>query len=206
MRKQKNDYFFMLSELANYATKAAEMLKEIFIHYNPDQIEATFEKMHEIEHEADTKLHEIENKLAKEFITSIEREDISTIGKEIDDVVDHVEDVVLALYMFNVRSLRHESIDFVKLIHTCTEELNVTMKKFKNFRKSDELHQHIVEINYLEEAGDDMYTKSLRRLFTDGSDTKEVVVWMEIFNRLEKCCDQCEEVANVVQNVVMKNI
>ena len=206
MARRGNDYFLLLSEQAVYATKAAEMLEEIILQFHPEEIDDLIEKMHNIEHEADTKLHEIENKLAREFITTIEREDIISLGKEIDDIVDHVEDVLIGLYTFDVKELREESIEFAKLISKCTQEVTVMMKKFKDFRKSDELHKHIVEINNLEEQGDRMYTRSLRRLYTDCSDTREILIWTELFNRMEKCCDKCEQVSNVVQNVVMKNI
>ena len=206
MARKGNDYFLLMSEQAVYATKAAEMLEEIILSYNPNDIDQLIEKMHSVEHEADTKLHEIEQKLAKEFITTIEREDISTLGKEIDDIVDHVEDVLLGLYTFDVKTLREESIEFAKLIRSCTQEVCNLMKKFRDFRKSDNLHSHIVQINDLEEQGDKIYTKSLRRLYTDGSDTREILIWTEIFNRMEKCLDKCEQVSNVVQNVVMKNI
>jgi len=206
LAKKRNDYFLLMSEQAVFATKAAEMLENIILNYNPEKIDECINKMHEIEHEADTKLHEIEQKLAKEFITTIEREDIATIGKEIDDIVDYVEDVLIGLYTFNVKTLREESKEFANLIRNCTLEVNKMMKKFKDFRKSDELHNHIVEVNKLEEQGDRIYTKSIRRLYTEESDTKEILIWTEIFNRMEKCCDKCEQVSNVVQNVIMKNI
>lgn len=206
MARKGNDYFSLLSAQASYATKAAEMLEEIVLNFNPNTIEAMVDKIHEIEHEADTKLHELEKKLAREFITTIEREDIAELGKEIDDVIDHVEDVVLGLYMFNVKELRDETREFASLIVSCCKELDITLQKFHNFRKSDELHKHIVKLNDLEEQGDKMHTRSIKRLYSDGSELRDVLIWTELFNRMETCCDKCEEVVNVVQNVIMKNI
>lgn len=206
MAKKRNDYFLLLSELGSYAVKASELLEKIILNFNAEDIESLVEQMHEIEHEADGKLHEMENKLAREFITTIEREDIAVLGKELDDVIDYVEDVVLGLYMFDVKTLREESKEFAQLIHACTKELCRTLAKFPQFRKSDEVHTHIIEVNRLEEKGDELYTQAIRRLYTDGSDPREVLIWTDLFKRMEMCFDKCEEAVNVVHHVIMKNI
>ena len=79
------------------------------------------------------------------------------------------------------------------------------MKEFHNFRKSGSIHESVVEINRLEEDGDKLYMKAVRKLYLNSKDPVELMVWREIFDRLEKCCDACEDVANTVESVIMKN-
>ena len=107
--------------------------------------------------------------------------------------------------MFNVQAIRDEAVDFAKLIVKCCDTMKDAMKEFHNFRKSGSIHESIVEINRLEEEGDKLYMKAVRKLDLGSKDPVELMVWREIFDRLEKCCDACEDVANVVESVIMKN-
>ena len=143
--------------------------------------------------------------LSKAFITPLEREDIMQLIQYIDTVTDAIEDVLMRAYMFNVQSIRDEALDFAKLIVKCCDTMKDAMKEFHNFRKSGSIHESIVEINRLEEEGDKLYMKAVRKLYLGSKDPVELMVWREIFDRLEKCCDACEDVANVVESVIMKN-
>lgn len=79
------------------------------------------------------------------------------------------------------------------------------MKEFRNFRKSDSISDKIVEINRLEEEADSLYYKAVRKLYLHSKDPVELMVWREIFDRMEKCCDTCEHVANLIEGIIMKN-
>jgi hypothetical protein len=162
-------------------------------------------EMHAVEHAADIAKHELNRELARAFITPIEREDIMLLTQELDDVTDAVEDVLLRLYMFNVLSIRNEALEFTQLIYKCCEAMEEMLREFRHFRKSDSISKSIVEINRLEEEGDALYTKAVRRLYMGTQNAVDLMVWSEIFDRLEKCCDSCEHVANVVESIIMKN-
>jgi uncharacterized protein Yka (UPF0111/DUF47 family) len=144
-------------------------------------------------------------RLIREFLPPIEREDIMSIAQEIDDVTDAIEDVLIRIYMFNITSVRKEAHDFSNIIVRCCDALKNTMEEFVHFRKSDSIHKAIVEINYLEEEGDRLYTEAVHNLYTNCKDPIEIMAWTETFERFEKCCDACEQVANEVESVIMKN-
>ena len=205
MKKREYDYFDVFVRGVEYSCQAAQLLQESLKEFDPDQLQTTIKDMHVIEHAADMAKHEVLSQLAHAFMTPIEREDILQLVQEIDDVTDGIEDVLLRIYMYNILSLRPEAVEFSTLILQCCEAMKTAMTEFRNFRKSSSLHDSIVEINRLEEEGDALYTRAVRKLFLTSRDPIELTIWREMFDRMEKCCDACEHVANVIESVVMKN-
>ena len=203
-RKNENNYFKMFAEAVSYSCKAADMLKEDFTDFDPSRPAVRIEEMHHIEHTADIAKHELMEKLMKEFITPIDREDILELSNALDDVTDSLEDVLLQLYMFGITSLREDSLTFAAIINDCCHALKKLMLEFENFRKSKVIKDMIIEINHLEENGDRLYTEAMHRLYTNTPDTLEVLSWTTIYNCMEKCCDKCEDAADVVEAVILK--
>lgn len=205
MAKKENNYFHMFSDIANDAITAARQLETTVKNYNPDKIEKLNKTMHEIEHGADQKKHNMEKLLISEFITPIEREDISTLSYMLDDILDSIEEVYQMFFMYNVKKMRPEAQDFVDLIVRSTEAVKACFDEFENFRKSDLIAKKIIEVNVIEELADTLYFKSVRELYTKEKDPMDVMVWVRIFDRFEKICDQCEHVADMIGSVIMKN-
>lgn len=204
-RKNEVDYFQMFVKATEYSVKAASLLHNTLGEYDPEKLQEKIKEMHEVERDADFAKHELNRALARAFITPIEREDIMLLSERLDDVTDGIEDVLIRLYMFNVLSIREDVLDFSRMIYDCCEAMRVTMTEFSNFRKSNSINDSIVEINRLEEEGDTLYTKAVRKLYMTSQNPVELMVWREIFDRMEKCCDACEHVANCVESVIMKN-
>ena len=115
------------------------------------------------------------------------------MSQSIDEVTDKIEDVLIRIYINNVQQIRPEALAFIKVIIRCCEALKEIMEEFADFRKSKTLHGLIIEIEFM------------RRLHAEVTDPIEVIAWREIYVYLEKCCDACEHVADVVESVIMKN-
>ena len=203
--KKDNNYFEMLAELVDYSCEAAALLQSTLANFNLDEIEDKINEMHNIEHTADIKKHDMMNKLAKEFITPIERGDIVDMANYIDNVTDGIEEVLIRIYMYNIRDIKQEAIEFSNIIIKNCDELNKIMKEFHYFKKSSEIHKLIIDINALEEEGDRLYFSTLRNLYISSKDPIELMTWTDTFKYFEKCCDACESVANLVESVIMKN-
>lgn len=203
---RKTDYFDDFIKLAEYSYSAAKLLDDTLRNFNKDTLQKTMKLMHDIEHTADLDGHEITKRLAKEFITPIEREDILLLIHKIDDITDCIEDVVLHMYMYNVRIIKEDAIKFSGLILNSCEELIGAFKEFKNFKKSKDIHNKIVTINKIEEEGDNLYTEVVRKLHLTSQNAIDIMTWTIAYNRLEKCCDACEEAVNVIESVIMKNL
>ncbi|MBQ7954235.1 MAG: DUF47 domain-containing protein [Lachnospiraceae bacterium] len=204
-KKENNFYFDTFTKGIHYANDAATLLQSSFENYNAGTLKERIDRMHEIEHAADTVKHDMMEHLVKEFLPPIEREDIVELSHIIDDVTDSIEDVLLGMYMYNITALRPEVLDFSKLISDCCAALKEMAAELYNFRKSGILREKIIEINRLEEEGDRLYTAAMRRLYTEEKDAVAILSWTTVYDRLEKCCDCCEDVADMVEQVMMKN-
>ena len=206
MAKKDNNYYFdVFATGLSYANDAASLLLNIFENFDASNIKAKLDEMHTIEHTADGVKHEMMERLVKEFLPPIEREDIVELAHTIDEVTDLIEEVLLRVYMYNVISLRPDVIEFAKLITRCCADLKEMSAELPNYRKSTLLLDKIKEVNSLEEEGDRLYVEATRRLYTEEKDPIAVHVWANIYDRLEKCCDGCEKVVDMVELVIMKN-
>ncbi len=205
MAKKDNNYYNMFSDIAADAIIAAHHLEKTVKNYNPDKMEKLNKTMHEIEHGADLKKHQMMKMLVAEFITPIEREDIATLSYMLDDVLDSIEEVFQMFFMYNVKSMRPEAIDFVDLIVRSTEAMKACFDEFEHFRKSDLIAKKIVEVNVIEELADSLYFKTVRELYTKEKDPMQVMAWVRLLDRFERICDECEHVADTIGSVIMKN-
>ena len=199
------NFYEGFERLANYSYEAAQMLNKILDNFNSKSLDERVKEIHVIENAADKEKYEIVNRLAKEFITPIEREDILSIADKLDDLTDFIEDVIITMYMYNITSLRKEIFLFSEIINKCCISLKDMVSEFAHFRKSNKISDLIIAINQLEEEGDKIYINSVKTLFATSNDAIEIMKWREIFNRAEKCCDTCEHIANTIEGVVMKN-
>lgn len=204
-REKDRNYFGVFVELAQYSCDAAELLNEIMNDFRAGDVEEKMKQMHNIEHAGDGGRHRMMEKLAREFITPIEREDIVSMADAIDNVTDTIEDVLMRIYMFNFFTLRSDAVKMAAIIVKCCEALKEALQEFPNFRKSQTLHKMIIEINRLEEEGDDLFVKATRDLFVHGKDPVEILAWKETLEFMEKCCDACEVASEVIESVMMKN-
>ncbi len=202
---RKDNYFNTFVKLVEFSCKSARLLIEVMTDYQPEKLEERMREMHEIEHSADLEKHLMIERLAREFITPIEREDIMELADQIDNVTDSIEDVLMRLYMFNITVIRKDALDAAIIIEQACEALKKALEEFSNFRKSKTLHKHIVEINRLEEVGDKIYTEATRRLYVSEMNPVAVSAWTHVFHILEKACDSCEDVSDVIESVMMKN-
>lgn len=206
MAKKDNNYYFdVFVKGIAYANDAAVLLQECFENFQADDMKKRFEEMHEIEHTADTVKHEMMERLMKEFLPPLEREDIVELSHRIDDVTDAIEGVMLRIYMYNVKEVRADVVEFAKLITRCCEALGVVSKELHNYRKSTILLPKVHEVNSLEEEGDRLYAQAMHRLYEEETDAVSILTWTKIYDCLEKCCDCCEKVMDTIELVIMKN-
>ena len=205
MAGKKNDfnYFEAYVKAVGYACEASDMLKNAV--NDLCDIHAKMEKVHAIENCADEVYHELVNSLSRAFITPLESEDLKALGQMIDNVVDTVEDVVVNLYIMDIKSVREEAVEFAEHISKCCDALKIIVAEFANFKKSKKIAEYIVAVNDIEEQGDRLYHRAIRRLFTEETDALEIIRWRRLFELMERCCDSCEDVADTMESVILKN-
>jgi len=204
--KKQERYFEIFVEMSAFSCDAAKFLLEIFENYDPEKLEEYMEKMHAIEHDGDVSRHNMVKLLAKEFITPIEREDIMAMGDAVDTVTDKIEDVLQKMFMYNIQTVRDDAVEGAKTIIECTEALKAALVEFPNFKKSKTITDKIIEINRLEEVGDQLYIQATRSVFTDTEIAPLTAFsWSHIYHYMEEVLDACEDSADVIEGVIMKN-
>lgn len=206
MKVKKNDYFSMMVSLADYSCRAADRLCDYLSGGDKGDLDACRAEMHEIEHKADLAKHDITGKLAREFITPIERDDILSLVNIIDDVTDALDDVPIKFYMYGVSSGGDDLERFAQTVRECVYTMRDMICELSSFRKSTKLADIIVRINDLETAADDMHIDAVHGLFASGNDALTVMSLKAVYDGLEECCDLCEHAADIVETTVMKNM
>ena len=204
-KKQDSFYFDNFISCAEDSCRAAEMLKETLENFRPDGLQDRLDQLHKIEHSADMKKHEVLDRLAKEFIPPIEREDIVSLSQNIDNITDKVEDVMLRVYMNNVQEIEPGALRMTEVVIRCCQAVRELLEEFKDFKRSKKFKDLIIRINDLEEESDKLFIQNVRNLYTESEDPIRIIAWRDIFIYLERCADACEHVADVAESVVMKN-
>lgn len=205
MAKGDKFYFENFVASAELAKKAALYLVECLENYKSEEIETMLKKMHEIEHSADEKKHEMDKALAKAFVTPVDREDLDMLSHNLDKVTDKIEEILQKFYIYNVQSADSSAIDFAKKIVKSCELICELMDEFENFKRSKKIQSLVISLNDVEEECDTLYLTSLRELTKNQTDVLKVVSLTKIYDCFEACADACEHVGDSIGSVIMKN-
>lgn len=205
MAKKRSPYFDDFITMVSFSVKAAEMLLHNLENFDSEKLSDYWREMHEIEHQEDEFKHDMMHRLVQEFVTPIDREDIILLANELDTVTDKIEDILIQMYMYNIKAMQPEAIDLARVIVRCTKALETAMEEFPNFQKSKTLMQCIIDVNSMEEEGDALYIRAVRDLHKSNEEALHTFVWSKLYDRLEDCCDSCERVAGAMETISMKN-
>lgn len=206
MKKNKKDNFYYknLCSCIEYSYDAALLLKNVLEEFNENELEEKMDVMHVIEQKADMKKHKMTEALSCAFITPLEREDLMSLSNYLDDITDAIEDILLQIYMCNIREVREDLFPMLELLIKIIRVLDNILKELKNFKQSKEINGYIIKVNDLEEEGDKLYAKCMRNLHME-NDLKTILIWRKIYECVENCIDTCEDVADVIAMIMMKN-
>lgn len=205
MGKGDKFYFDNFAECTALSKKAAEYLVECLQNYDPANIETMMGNMHEIEHSADLKKHEMREALAKAFVTPVDREDLDMLSHNLDQVTDKLEEVLQKFYIYNIKTVHPAAIEFAQKIVRSCDLLCALMAEFENFKRSKKILPLIIELNDVEEECDRLYLSSVRQITANAGDALSVIYLYKIFDCFEACADACEHVSECVGSVIMKN-
>ncbi len=155
-----------------------------------------------LEEQADEIIHEIYTRLNSTFITPLDPEDIHTLSSHLDDVIDGIEDAVHRMVAYHLDPIPATVVELCRIINSCTETL---AKAVDALSRREPLTEHCIEINRLEEVADQLGRDAVRHLFSNEKDCITVIKLKEIYEFLEQTTDRCEDVADALQNVQVKN-
>lgn len=196
------NFFDLLDKQAEYAVAAAKHFKELVTKGVVD--ESAIQKMQQIEHQGDEAAHAILDQLNRTFITPFDREDIHALAKELDDVIDMINTIVSRINVYNLRGVNKHLVSFAAVIEESVNALECVVKGMRSTKNSKMIMESCVEINRLENVGDSMRDKVLAELFETEKNPISVIKWKEVYEDAETILDICEDVAHVVESILMK--
>ena len=205
MAKGDKFYFYNFVESTTLSKKAALYLVECLENYNPEMIEDMLKNMHEIEHSADEKKHEMSSALAKAFVTPVDREDLAMLSHNLDQVTDKIEETLQKFYIYNIQTVEPSAIEFAKKLVKSCELLCDLLGEFHNFKHSKKIQELIIQLNDVEEECDQLFLTSMREISKNPADAYTAISHCKIYDCFEACADACEHTAECVGTVIMKN-
>jgi uncharacterized protein len=190
------DFLALADELKRGAYLLEEMLKpERPVWDKADEIK-------EVEHKCDNLTHEIIQRLNRTFVTPIDREDIFALARSLDDVMDAIDASASLIRLYRLETVRFGSRELGRIISACTFEVHLALG---GLEQNKGVAAHSIEINRLENEADRQHALAVSRLFDDEHDPILVMKWKETLDFLEDATDRCEDVANVLEGVMVKN-
>lgn len=190
------DFLSMADELL----KGARLLEEMLSAEHPVWDKA--DEIKEIEHKCDFLTHEIIQRLNRTFVTPIDREDIHALARSLDDVMDAIDASATLVRLYRLDRVRFGARELARIISSCTREIRLALEALEQSKGVD---THAVEINRLENEADRAHQQAVGRLFDEEPNPIDVIKWKETLDFLEDATDRCEDVANVIEGVIVKH-
>ena len=197
---REEDFFTLFRRQAALVREGCDLLHEMMERF--DDLEARARRLKEVEHQGDLVTHELFERLNRTFITPLEREDIHDLASNLDDVLDAAEAIGSRIVLFGITRATPESTQLTGVLARCGVQIEQAVEHLKDFKN---LMGFTIEINRLENEADTISRQVVADLFTGRHEVLDVMRWKEIYGRLEGAADKCEDVANTIEAIVLKN-
>ncbi len=195
------DYFDSASEKM---IRGIRLLKEMM--QDLSNAEEKARQIKEVEHEADRITHETVSRLHKTFITPIDRESIYALITRMDDVLDLIDSTSERVLLYRIKTSTSESMALIGVLEKAVDQVAKGINGLRDLKNSESILNICIEINRLENEGDRIFRNALSILFSSFYDPIEIIKWKDIYETLEEAIDRCEDVANVLEGIVVENV
>jgi predicted phosphate transport protein (TIGR00153 family) len=199
---QERQFFDLLEQVAGTVDEGAVALKDLLDDFR--DVEAKQKQIKDIEHKGDTLVHAVFEELNKTFITPIDREDIQSLASQLDNVLDMIDAAANRLHLYAIDRPTDTMVELGGVISDATRLLRRAVGMIRNMRQGNEVERIAVEVHRLENVADDLMNHAVADLFRSG-DPIRIIKFKEITERLEEATDRCEDVANILSDIVAKN-
>ena len=188
---------------AEHSVKAAGMLTKLL--QNPAGARDLVAQIREVEHGGDDITHSVVSALHQTWITPLDREEIHALISKLDDVLDHIEAAAVRIELYDVTESRHEAIDMAACLEKCVADVLSAVSMLTNMKQPKPLLDLCIRINEHGHEADEIYRKSIARLFRERTDPLEVMKWRDILDSIEEATDRAEDVANILEGIVLEH-
>jgi predicted phosphate transport protein (TIGR00153 family) len=199
---QEYEFYDYFEKAADHAVAASKVLLKLTQNYQ--DADPLARELGAIEHQCDEVAHTAMERLNRTFITPLDREDIHSLILKIDDVVDLIEAAGARITFFRIQQPTEHAVNLAKQIVRGCERMADAVHGMRNTRDYDRVMRECIAIHEVENAGDDILHQAIAELFQTEKDPIQVIKWKDIYETMEQVTDRCEDVANVVQGVIVK--
>jgi uncharacterized protein Yka (UPF0111/DUF47 family) len=196
-------FYDLFEQSARNLVTAAEAMVDLMEHF--ENVDMKTARMKELEHVGDSIIHEIVEELHKTFVTPLDREDITALAQNMDDVMDYMEGATTAICTYGIRQPRAAACSVADLVRLQTVQVEKAIPKLRHRSQLRSVLEECVEIHRLENEADSLFLDAMARLFEEEPSAVEIIKWREIYDQLEQATDSCEHVANVLEGIVLKH-
>lgn len=198
---KEEKFFVMFQNMAKSIVEGAVAIKDMLDHFSDPQKSKALIK--EIEHNCDTQTHDIIKKLNKSFITPFDREDIYSLAAALDDIIDIIDAATQHILVYHIDRITPEAKELGFIILKACQTIEKAVSVLE--KQPQKISEFCVEINSLENEADRVRSDAISRLFDEEKDPIRLIKWKEIYENLELVTDKCEDAANILESVVVKN-
>jgi len=191
----------MIEQQSKNVLEGVDALVNMLEHYN--EIEKKRDRIKHIENEGDKMVHDIFAELNKTFITPIDREDITKLTSSLDDILDNLEAVSERLIIYEIKKPPKYMLEFAQILQKTARNVNEGIHLLRNFKDAKQIRGFCRDVNTLENEGDILLRKATADLFTK-KDPIEIIKTKELYDDLEAAIDRCEDVADVIGDILVK--
>jgi len=196
-------FFELFEASATVMIRAAQAYAELGRDYA--RREEIIQRIRGYEHEGDEVTHRTLDTLDKTFITPFDREDIQRLIVEMDDVVDEIDAAAKRLVLYRIDTPTPWLVKQTEVLGKATALIGQALPKLRNLKKPGQVHEYLVEIHHLENVGDDTNHAAVADLYNHCKDPIYAMKWKEIYDITERAIDTCEDVANTIEGIILKN-
>jgi predicted phosphate transport protein (TIGR00153 family) len=196
-------FFDLFEESAKNIIKASQAMKDMIDTWQ--FIDSRVAEITELEHEGDSITHKVISLLHRTFVTPFDREDIALLAHTMDDVIDFIHAAADSMFIYKITSPTSRAKELADIIVQGASEVEKAVGGLRHKSEFKHILEKCVEINRLENAADRVYRAAIAELFENTSDIAEIIKWREIYEHLESATDRCEDVADVLEGVALKN-
>lgn len=204
-KKETYNYFKEFILITDCIVESASTLKDIMENFDIEKLETDIIKVHKLENESDNVVHKMKEYLIKDFLPPIDREDVTRIVSRLDDIEDNIDEVLINIKIMDITHIKHDVMELIDILVKSAEAVREIFLDFNNFKNIDLIKEKTINVNHLEGQGDMIYQKLMTALYKNEKDPIDLIKWTKIYNCLEDSIDSCEEIADYVDEVVMKN-
>jgi uncharacterized protein Yka (UPF0111/DUF47 family) len=197
-------FYSLFEQTANTITEMGAKLEEFVFEGDAAKRLTLSKRIEDLEHENDNTTHQIFQELGKNFITPFDREDIHYLATAMDDVADYIHAACKKMQFHGINPNEQGIQNLAEIIKQCSAELGLAVMQLRELKRPEKIMESLVKVNSLENHADNVFDMSIKQLFEKEDDFKKLIIQREVYMVMETATDKAEDVANVIESIIVK--